>query len=139
VDANAAYEQVLKVDPGNREALSNLTVTVGERSPNEALKRLLDLEREYPSFSPVKAQIGLTYAKLGAMNEALDYLRRATQMSPDSMMYQYNMALVLDHLGLSDQAVTAYETVLVSMADGRGAPELKSSDIERRVRFLKTR
>ena len=138
-EANTAYEQVLKLDPNNREALSNLTVAVGDRSPNEALTRLLDLERTYPAFSPIKAQIGLTYAKLGSMNEALGYMRRATQMSPESVMYQYNMALVLDHLGLSDQAVVAYETVLNSMSGGRAAPELSSTEIERRVRYLKTR
>ncbi len=138
-EANTAYEQVLKLDPTNREALSNLTVAVGDRSPNEALTRLLDLERTYPAFSPIKAQIGLTYAKLGSMNEALGYMRRATQMSPESVMYQYNMALVLDHLGLSDQAVVAYESVLGSLAGGRAAPELSSTEIERRVRYLKTR
>ncbi len=138
-DAHTAYEQVLKADPGNREALSNLTVITGERSPSEALNKLLELEKQYPTFSPVKAQIGLTYAKLGSMNEALEYLRRATAISPDSIMYQYNMALVLDHLGRSEQALAVYENVLASLSGGRGAPELSSTEIERRVRFLKTR
>jgi len=138
-DAHASYEKVLKLDPANREALSNLTVILGERSPGDALTKLLDLEKEYPSFSPVKAQIGLTYAKLGSMPEALDYLNRATLMAPESVMYQYNMALVLDHLGRKEQAVSVYETVLASLASGRAAPELSSNDIERRVRFLKAR
>ena len=138
-EARIAYERVLRADPTNREALSNLTVIVGERAPAEALTKLLDLEKEYPGFSPIKAQIGLTYAKMGAMNEAFDYLNRATAMSPESLMYQYNMALVLDHLGRTDQAVSIYETVLASLSSGRGAPELSSNDIERRVHFLKTR
>ncbi len=138
-DARAAYERVLKIDPANREALSNLTVITAEHSPAEALNKLLDLEKQYPSFSPIKAQIGLTHAKMGAMPEALDYLRQATAMSPESLMYQYNLALVLDHLGRNEQAVSAYETVLASMAGGRGAPELSAADIERRVRYLRTR
>jgi len=138
-EARAAYERVLKADPTNREALSNLTVILAERAPAEALTKLLDLEKEYPSFSPIKAQIGLTYAKVGSMTEAYDYLNRATAMSPESVMYQYNMALVLDHLGRSDQAVSAYEIVLASISSGRAAPELSSNEIERRVRFLKTR
>jgi hypothetical protein len=44
-EARADYERVLKADPANREALSNLTVIVGERSPTEALNQLLDLEK----------------------------------------------------------------------------------------------
>ncbi len=138
-DARVAYEQVLKVDPANREALSNLTTLLVERSPNEALGKLQDLEKLYPGFSPIKAQIGLTYAKLGAMNEALDYLNRATRLSPETVMYQYNMALVLDHLGRSAQAVSVYETVLASLSAGRNLPELSKADIERRVQYLKAR
>ena len=138
-EARADYERVLKVDPANREALSNLTVIVGERSSAEALNQLLDLEKQYPGFSPVKAQIGLTYAKLGSMDKAYDYLSRAVTMTPEAVMYQYNLALVLDHLGRADQAASAYQTVLDSLAGGRGAPELSAADIERRVRYLKAR
>jgi len=138
-EARVSYEKVLQIDPANREALSNLTVITGERSPGEALTKLLDLEKQYPSFSPIKAQIGLNYAKMGSMNEALDYLRRATALSPESTMYQYNLALVLDHLGRSEQAVAVYENVLASLSGGRGMPELSATDIERRVRYLRTR
>ncbi len=138
-EAHASYQQVLKIDPTNREALSNLTVITGERSPAEALAKLVDLEKQYPTFSPIKAQIGLTYAKMGSMPQALDYLRRATALSPDSVMYQYNMALVLDHLGQSEQAVAAYQAVLASLSGGRVVPELSATDIERRVRYLRVR
>jgi len=136
-EARAGYEKVLKIDPPNREALSNLTTLIGESAPSEALPRLLEIDKENPGFSPIKAQIGLTYAKLGQMPLALDYLARATAMAPNSVMYQYNMALVLDHMGRREQAVAVYETVLASLSGG-SAPELSSTDIERRVRYLKT-
>lgn len=138
-DAHASYEKVLKIDPNNREALSNLTVIVAERSPAEALTKLLDLEKQYPGFSPIKAQIGLSYAKMGSMPEALDYLSRAATLSPDSVMYQYNMALVLDHLGRNEQAVSIYEATLNMLSGGRGPPELSATEIERRVRYLRAR
>ena len=138
-DAQASYEAVLKIDPQNREALSNITTIVAERSPQEALTRLLELEREYPNFSPVKAQIGLTYAKSGSMQQAADYLRRALVLSPDTVMYHYNLALVLDHLRLRDQALASYERVLASISGGRGPAELSPVEIERRVRFLRAR
>lgn len=138
-EAQTSYEAVLKMDPQNREALSNLTTIVAERSPQNALTRLLELERDYPSFSPVKAQIGLTYAKAGSMQQASDYLRRAILLSPETVMYHYNLALVLDHLGRREQALASYERVLASISGGRGPADLSPADIERRVRFLRTR
>lgn len=138
-EAQGAYESVLKLDPENREALTNLTAVAAERAPQEALTRLLDLERQYATFSPIKAQIGLAYAKLGSLQQALDYFRRALALAPDTVMYHYNMALVLDHLGRRDQAVVSYERVLASISGGRGPSELSATEIERRVRFLRAR
>lgn len=138
-EAQGAYDAVLRLDPKNREALTNLTAIVSERAPNEALARLVDLERQHPNFSPITAQIGLTHAKMGAMPQARDYLRRAVSLTPGAVMYHYNLALVLDHMQLSDQAARSYETVLAAMAGGRSAVGLSSVDIERRVRYLRTR
>jgi tetratricopeptide (TPR) repeat protein len=138
-EARDAYINALKVDPENREALTNITSIVAERSPTEALNALLDLEKQYPAFSPIQAQIGLLYAKNGSMEQALDYLRRAVALSPDATMYQYNLALVLDHMNLREQAIAAYEHVLSSIATGRAPPELSSNDIGRRVRYLRAR
>lgn len=137
--AQAAYNQVLALDPDNREALSNLIVILAENAPAQAVTKLLDMEKQYPSFSPIKAQLGLAYAKQGMMEPALESLRRATALAPESLMYQYNLALVLDHMSLSAQAISAYEKVLANMASGRSAPELSTTVIERRVRYLRTR
>lgn len=138
-EAQTAYNAVLKMDPANREALTNLTSIVAERSPQEAITRLIELEREYPAFSPIKAQIGLAYAKSGSMQQALDYLGRAVNLAPETVMYHYNLALVLDHLGRKEQAVASYERVLASLAGGRGPTELSANEIERRVQFLRAR
>jgi Tfp pilus assembly protein PilF len=138
-EARTSYERVLRIDPNNREALTNLTVILAEREPGEALKRLQELEREYPSFSPVKAQIGLVYAKLNQLEPALDYLRRAVNLTPDAPMYHLNLALVLDRLNRKEQAVVSYERVLAAAAAGRVAPEISVADIERRVRYLRTK
>lgn len=138
-EARGAYERVLRVDPQNREALTNLTTIVAEREPGEALKRLLSLEREYPSFSPIKAQLGLVYAKLGQFEPALEYLRRAVNITPDAPMYNYNLALVLDRLDRHDQAVAIYERVLATAAAGRLPSDIPVADIERRVRFLRNK
>lgn len=137
-EARVGYENVLRRDPNNREALANLTSIFSARAPNEALNQLLDLEREYPEFSPVKAQIGLLYARMGSNPQALDYLRRAANMAPSTVMYQYNLAVLLDRLGRAEQAVVSYERVLAGILNGGVANDLSRSSIERRVRYLKT-
>lgn len=138
-EARGAYEQVLKYDPQNREALSDITALEAERTPGEALQRLMDLEREYPNFSPIKAQIGMVCARMEDYEGALDWLRRALAITPDATMYQYNLALVLDRLGRHEEAVAAYQQVLSSMTSGRSLPELSSADIQRRVAYLTAR
>jgi tetratricopeptide (TPR) repeat protein len=138
-EARQSYEQVLKVSPANREALTNLTALEGERAPGEALARLLDLEKQYPNFSPVKAQIGLIYARLENFDGALEYFQRALVVTPDAPLYLYNMALVLDRLGRGKQAVVYYERVLNLLSGGRSIPELSVPDIQRRVTYLRSK
>lgn len=137
-EARGGYENVLRLDPNNREALTNLTSIYSARAPNEALSRLLDLEREYPSFSPVKAQIGLLYARMGSTADALAYLRQAATLDPGTVMYQYNLAVLLDRMGRAEQAVLSYERVLAGIISGGAAGNLSRAGIERRVRYLKT-
>lgn len=138
-EAQTAYDRVLEFDAKNKEALTNITILVAARAPQDALTRLLELERENPTFSPVKAELGLTYAKMGSMTQALDYLRRAVALSPDAVMYHYNLALVLDHMGRREQAIASYEQVLTSMSGGISPAGLSAIDIERRMRFLRAR
>ena len=138
-EARVAYDRALKVDPQNREALSNLTGIESERAPGDALTRLMELEREYPGFSPIKAQIGLAYARMDNLEGALDYLRRAVMITPTATLYQYNIALVLDRMGRREQAVEAYDQVLGSMSAGRALPEISVADVQRRLTFLRAK
>ncbi len=137
-EARMGYETVLRLDPNNRQALANLTSIFSASAPNEALSRLLTLEREYPDFSPITAQIGLLYARMGSTEDALTYLRRAASSSPETVMYQYNLAVLLDRVGRSEQAVVAYERVLAGLLSTGVGSNLSRSSIERRVRYLKT-
>jgi len=136
-EARNAYEKVLKLDPNNREALTNLTGILADREPGEALKRLLDLAKDYPNFSPIVAQIGMTYAKMDNQDAATDFLRRAVAMTPDAVMYNYDLAVVLDRMKLGEQAALSYRRVLQIM-ESRSVPELSRVDIERRVAYLTT-
>ena len=134
-EARAAYEAALKIDPQNREALTNITGLTGQSQPEEALKRLLELEAQHANFSPIPAQIGLTYAKMGNTDAAVDYLRRAITLTPDAPMYHYNLAVVFDRAGQREQAIASYKEVL-GLTDLRNVTGLSRVDIQRRVEFL---
>ncbi len=134
-EARAAYDAALKIDPQNREALTNVTGIIAQRQPDEALKRLLDMEAQYRNFSPIVAQIGMTYAKMGNSEGAVEYLRRAVELTPDAPMYRFNLAIIFDRAGQREQAIASYKQVLELM-DGRNVPGLSRVDIQRRVEFL---
>ena len=135
--ARAAYDAALKLDPDNREALTNVIAIEAERQPGDALVRLMDLEKEHPNFSPIKAEIGLIYAHLGNLDGALDYFQRALAITPDSPLYLYNLALALDRLGRSEQASQAYDRVLDALSV-QSVPGLSIADIRRRADFLRS-
>jgi tetratricopeptide (TPR) repeat protein len=133
--ARQSYEAALKLDPLNREALTNLTGLIADREPNEALKRLHDLEVEYPGFSPIQAQIGAVHARLEHWEDAIAYLKRAVTLTPEAPMYQYNLAIALDRANLREQAVIAYRQAL-ALVDGRAVSDLPKAAIQRRIDFL---
>ncbi len=134
-EARAAYEAALKIDPQNREALTNITGLVAQTQPEQALKRLLEMEGQYHNFSPIPAQIGLTYAKMGNSEAAIEYLRRAISLTPQAPMYHYNLAIIFDRAGQREQALASYKEV-IELADGQNVPGLSRADIQRRVEFL---
>jgi hypothetical protein len=77
----------------------------------------------------------MTYAKMDNMSAAADYLRRAVDMTPDAVMYNYDLAVVLDRMHLVDQAAVRYRRVL-DLLDTHAAPGLSKTDIEHRVAYL---
>ncbi len=134
-EARAAYEAALKIDPQNREALTNITGLLAQSQPEEALKRLVEMESQYKNFSPIPAQIGMAYAKMGNSDAAVEYLRRAVALTPSAPMYHYNLAIVFDRAGQREQAIASYKEVL-DLTDSRNVSGLSRVDIQRRVEFL---
>ena len=139
-EAATSYQMVLRQDPQNREALTNLTSIIGQASPADALRRLQDLEREHPNFSPIKAQLGLAHARSGNNTQAVRALSRAADMSPGNVMYQYNLAVTLDRMGRGAQAMTAYERTISALIQSGETPQgLSRVAVEQRLNYLRTR
>lgn len=110
--ARVAYEELLKLDPDNREAQTNLLGLIAQDYPAVALRRMLDLRKKWPQDAGLAAQIGLTQARLGNDREALDYLGMAASIDPSNAGHLFNMAVIEDRRGDRDQAIKLYEQAL---------------------------
>lgn len=137
-DARQAYERVLAIESGNREALTNLLAILGAAAPQEALERLQALERAAPDFTPVLAQIALVYGQLGLDGQAVTYFQRAVAQDPGNLPYRYNLAILLDRSGQRQAAAQAYRAVLDGLRAGSGSGDLAVSadSIKARLDFL---
>lgn len=138
-EARQAYERVLAVAPGNREALTNLVALTASANPDTALSGLRRLESQAPNFSPVVAQIGLLMAESGATDEAVPYLVRAASLEPNNALYRYNLAVTLDTAGRGEEAAAAYQST-IDMARSGDTPPLAVPlrQIEDRLQYLKS-
>ncbi|WP_435642026.1 tetratricopeptide repeat protein [Micavibrio aeruginosavorus] len=120
-----SYEEVLKADPKNADAVINMMGLLREEYPSVALRRLLDLKERFPSNSGLMAQIGMTYAALGQTPDALRSLNVAASLDPRNATHLYNLAILFDRSGDQSSALKYYEQALETDAvygAGRSIP-----------------
>ena len=133
--AKPVYEQLLRVNPTHREGLNNFLSLVAEFSPENALEELQKIAARNPHFSPVHAQIGMLYSKLGKQDHAREKLLYAIRLAPHNLVYKYNLAVILDRQGEVGDAVALYRDIV--KAHGRGASMPADIDaIQARLNFL---
>lgn len=133
--ARAIYTSLLSRDPSNQDALNNFLMLVAEESPEGALVELKKLEALNPDFSPLSAQIGMIYARLGKPQKAIRSLNKALAMSPENQSYRYNLAVIYDQLGAKEQAISLYKELLTASFNGVVLPG-STEDIRERIIFL---
>jgi len=115
------YEQILKVDADNVDAIVNMTGIIQKQYPSVALRKLLDLRKKYPQNPGIPAQIGLISASEGGVEQAMRYLGIASSMEPRNPSHVYNMAVISDQGGNYKQAIEFYEQALeIDAAYGSG-------------------
>lgn len=64
-EARQLYSELLEINPTHREGLNNFMALISEESPSAAIEELEKLETENPDFSPIPAQLGIVYNRLG--------------------------------------------------------------------------
>jgi Flp pilus assembly protein TadD len=134
-DARQTYAQVLAQDPENREALTNMTAIVADQLPQRALQELRGLERTYPSFSPIAAQIAAIEARENNVPGAIAALNGAIALSPDNGLYRLNLAILQDRAGMTAEAAASYRTALDLLGSAASLP-IPLEQIRQRLRYL---
>ena len=134
-EARATYEELLAIEPDNRGALANMMTLISQESPEQALSNLGRLYEINPGFSPIPAQMAVLYAGQGDYAQAIRFLELASDLSPENMMYVYNLAIIHDRLGDHDEARALYEKVL-SASEIRDV-SIPLEAVRERVSYLK--
>jgi tetratricopeptide (TPR) repeat protein len=138
-EARDLYDKVLELDPGNREALTNLLALFGAESPRDAIQQLIRLMRDNPSFSPIPAQIAQLYAQTEDLTAAIRYQGMAISLSPENLLYRLNLAVLQDRAGMPGEALASYEAVLASLGEDKGGLPVPEAQIRERVKYLRRR
>ncbi len=134
-----SYEEFLKIDPDNADAMVNLLGLLKNKSPSVALNRLLDLQGRFPSHPGLAAQIGITEADMGNYQEAMRYLGMAAGLEPENPQHPFNMAVIADRQGKTAEAVRFYEQALDIGAVDEGSASIPRESIMDRLAVLRRR
>lgn len=110
--AAAAFRAALQINPHYVKALVKLGICLRETdAQDEALelfRRALKLD---PATVEVHYQLGLLFAQQAQFSLALEQFEAAVAGDGDQQEYRHQLALVLQNLGLNQQARTAWESL----------------------------
>lgn len=110
--ALSAYEDVLRVDPRNLEALTNMLGILKEQDTNTALFNLKQLRELYPYNAEITAQLGMIYGMQGDFANSVKYLDMADALKPNDMNILFNKAVAYDKMGKSREAADIYRKIV---------------------------
>lgn len=136
LEARLEYETILLRDPTNREALSNLLGLLSDDVPEDALRELLELAKQYPDYAPIAAQIGLLHANRGAYPQSLVYLERARRLAPSNLSYMYNYAIMLDNTERWEAAAEMYKELIYAAEKSHMGHNIPVAQVRKRLKFL---
>ncbi len=132
-NAIAAYRRALDQDPDNVDAergLANALLTDGQL--DEAEKVFTDIITAEPQDAQSQIHLAEVQRRQGHYDQALETLKKAKPLAPDSLELSYNEALLYDALGRYDDAIA----LLSKMLDGTSHADGKYSDQEKGNRAI---
>jgi Flp pilus assembly protein TadD len=136
-NARSLYGQLLAQNPAHREGLNNFLMLIASESPHEALLELARLEETNPGYSPIPAQMGIIYDRLGEATMARDKILRAIELSPENWVYKYNLAIMLDRQKSYADAAAIYRDLIQASLQGEHLP-MDMAALQARLNYIAT-
>ncbi len=119
-DADALYDQVLKADRSNADALNLKGVIASARGDHAAALRLLDrAAKAAPAMPDVHANRGNALAALGRGDEALTAYREAIRLTPAHLEAWLNAGGLFHRAGRIEDAVATFRAAAKACPDAR--------------------
>lgn len=132
--ALTAYEETLKHDPKNLDALTNMLGLLRKETPEYVVTKLADLRKAYPGNAGITGQLGVAYGALGEYEKGIHYLDIAANLDADDPSYIFNKAVLLDRMGQRTKAVEFYVRSLEMTYRGqRGAQPVPVDAVRKRL------
>lgn len=135
--ALAAYEDLLRLDPQNVEALTNMLGLLKNQDQQTAIERLLQLRDFYPTNPDITTQLGMVYGQSGEYEKALKYLQMADSLNPGNPSVLYNQAVVYDRMGRTRQASDMYRRILSMANSGELPPGFPIAAVKKRLATIR--
>ena len=110
--AQGFYLRLLERDPRDPLAQAGLTALRGKGRPVEAIARIKALIATHPELGALHFVLGNLYAAQSRWAYAQQAYFKAHVSDPGNADYLYNLAVSLDHLGKSRQALDYYTRAL---------------------------
>ena len=123
--ANAQYEQALKIDPQFAEAANNLAWNHAERGGNldVALTWAQTAKRYAPNNPMISDTLGWIYYRKGIYGLATELLKESSLGLPKAPVAQYHLGMAYYRNGNTAQALETLQRALILKPDFLGAEE----------------
>jgi tetratricopeptide (TPR) repeat protein len=135
--AEPLYRTMLKENPDNLAVVSEYLSWQAKDHPEKAIAMLQDALFEHPRHAYLHAQLGMIYADTQQWERAILSLRKAAYFDPTNLLYVYNMAIALEHLGNHSEAYANYRQ-LEDRLQQAPYPGLSLRMIQQRILILGT-
>ena len=108
-----AYKQVIRLKPGDVDAVNNLCVSYNMLGRfDEAIETCKQAVRIKPDFAEAYSNLGWTYQKLGKYAEGIEFCKQAIRIKPDHALAHYNLGNNYSSLARYEEAAESYKQAI---------------------------
>ncbi len=116
-NAISAYRQAVTLDHENLDALRGLAQSlVSDNQMEAALQEYLTVEEADPQDAQAALRVSELYRRMGKFDSAMENLKKAESLVPDSLEIPFNEALIQEVQGKYDEAADTMQKLLARTA-----------------------